>query len=127
MDFMQNYDPMLEGQFVMQNQNNMMMQNQMFTQQNMMGGYSYDRYGTPRVTHKVALDMLRNYVMQQTGCYIQKEKKIEEAPQDIRHACVTVGVTKLPIQYYCIPEVGLQIPYYFCTFCGTLYIYKDFM
>ena len=112
MDFMQNYDPMLEEQFLMQNQNNMMMQNQMYAQQDMFGGYSYDRYGTPRVTHRAALDMLRNYVVQQTGCYIQKEKKIEEAPQEIRHACMNIGVTKLPIQYFVLQEVG--ICYYNC-------------
>lgn len=139
MDYMGMYAPMIQEQMMMQEQNmamqnqmllqnqNMSMQNQMMLQGQLNMGFSYDRYGMPKVTHKNALDMLRNYVMQTNGCYIQKEKKIEEAPQDIRHACVTVGVTKLPIQYFSIPEVGLNIPFYFCNKCGTLYIYRDFM
>lgn len=94
------------------------MQNQMYM--NQMGNI-------PRITHKAALDMLRYYVAQQYNCYIQKEKKIEEIPQELRHSCLQTGVTKLPLQYYNIIEAGIQIPYYFCNYCGTLYIFKDFM
>lgn len=85
-----------------------------------------DASGYVKYTRQQMLDGLRNYVIMQTRMTINKEEKILETPQVLRHACAECGVSKLQMLQFRIPEAGISIPFYFCTACGKLYYYKDF-
>lgn len=96
-------------------------------------GYGYgqqgsvDRFGNVKYTKGQIIQGLRDYVTMNTGIPISAEEKIEDTPQLMRHACAAAKISQLGINYFCVPEMGLQIPFYFCTACGKLFYPKDFM
>lgn len=69
---------------------------------------------------------IREYILANTGMYVQKEEKIDELPNLLRHACAGVGVVGLAAYYFTIPETTVQVPFYFCNACGKLYLPKEF-
>lgn len=83
-------------------------------------------YAPIKYSRQQMLDGLRNYVVMSGQVPISREEKIEETPQLLRHACAPCGVSFLQMLNFSIPEVGVNIPFYFCTACGKLYYYKDF-
>ena len=103
---------------------------QMFGQQMDYGqqmGYGYNQKPI-KYSRMQIINGMRDFVLARTGVCVSKEQKIEDCPDLLRHACVEVGdISQLQRNSFDIPEMGLSIPIYFCTACGKLYYYKDFM
>lgn len=78
-------------------------------------------------THEI-INGLKSYVASVSGGIIPRELiKLEDFPQTLRHACAYTKeiITYLPLYYFNIPEIGTQIPFYFCKACGRLYYPRD--
>ena len=103
---------------------------QMFGQQMDYGqqmSYGYNQKPI-KYSRMQIINGMRDFVLARTGVCVSKEQKIEDCPDLLRHACVEVGdISQLQRNNFDIPEMGLSIPIYFCTACGKLYYYKDFM
>lgn len=87
-------------------------------------GYSMQ---SQRITKSQVVQMMREYILANTGCVVSKEERIEELPKFVRHACMSCGVSYLPACDFSIPLIGLSTSIYFCKGCGKLYYLKDFM
>ena len=71
---------------------------------------------------------LRNYVTNISGGLVPRVLiKVEDFPDVFRHACAYTKekITYLPLYYFKIPEIGTQIPFYYCKACRKLYYPKD--
>jgi hypothetical protein len=88
---------------------------------------SVDRFGNVKYTRAQIIQGLRDYVMNNSGVMISKEEKIDDTPQLLRHACAEAKISQLGINYFYVPEMGLQIPFYFCTACGKLFYPREVM
>lgn len=124
-DFMTQQSNMMAQQTGMMNQQNMMMAHQTY------GGY--DPYGQMmngmkpiRYSRGQMLQGLRDFVVNISQTAISREERIEDTPQVLRHACAPSGVSGLGVNHFPIPEMNVNIPFYFCKSCGKLYYYKDF-
>ena len=102
------------------------MQNQM--------GYPMQDYsmqsqmGYPRMNKTMIIQELQNYVVMSTQKPISKVVKLEDIESKFRHACAEVGdVSYLDVNYFPVPQLGINIAFYFCLACGSLYVQKDFM
>lgn len=105
----------------------------------MFNEYSYEQnqgynasqnfgYRPPRITKAMVIQALQDSIVMYTGRPITQVVKVEEIEQKFRHACIEVGdVSYLDLNYFPVPELGIQVGYYFCMACGRLYIQKDFM
>lgn len=90
-----------------------------------MGMYDYGnmiRYSKSQI-----LQGLRDYVVGVSNVPIVREEKLEDTPQLLRHACAEAKVSQLGMNQFTVPEMGLSIPFYFCTACGKLFYPKDLM
>lgn len=88
----------------------------------------YPSQQTHRINKSMVVDAIANYVMQTTNVGVTSVVKLDEITQNFRHACGVAGdVMFLPINYFAVPELNTNVAYYFCTYCGTLYVQKDFM
>jgi hypothetical protein len=99
---------------------------------NQYGGYNQqmgtmDAFGNIKYTRSQIIQGLRDYVINMSGVIINKEERIEDTPQLLRHACAEAKVSYLSINYFMIPEMCMQVPFYFCTACGKLFYPRDFM
>lgn len=67
-----------------------------------------------------------NEIQMQLGNVTQRVT-IDECPNELRHACMQTGVTKLPMRTFNVPLEGggnIQYPFYYCQYCGKLYAYR---
>ena len=84
--------------------------------------------GYPRMNKTMIIQELQNYVVMSTQKPISKVVKLEDIESKFRHACAEVGdVSYLDVNYFPVPQLGINIAFYFCLACGSLYIQKDFM
>ena len=84
--------------------------------------------GYPRMNKTMIIQELQNYIVMSTQKPISKVVKLEDIESKFRHACAEVGdVSYLDVNYFPVPQLGINIAFYFCLACGSLYIQKDFM
>lgn len=72
------------------------------------------------------IQAIQVYCYQQTGVSVSNVVRLEETPSQLRHSCLTTGVTQLNQYNWTVPtEYGsVQVPFYFCEKCGKLYVYN---
>lgn len=109
-------------------------------------GYRYDRYGRaipilPKVNESYLKQVVSMIVQASTGQMVTKLTVIPESNTLLRHACADCGVSFLPPHVLRVYEWQMEdtmygkmdngyqetmdVPFYFCTACGNLYIYFD--
>lgn len=69
---------------------------------------------------------IQQYCYQQTGVVVTNMVRIDDSVSNLRHSCLTTGVTYLPKYIWQVPsEMGvIEVPYYFCPQCGKLFVYN---
>lgn len=112
------------------NQNMMMQQNMYGTQ--MINPYwgRVDQMGYVHYSRGQVLQMLRDYVVMNTGKTIVCEEKLDDLPMgSLRHCCAESKsiITSLSPYTFQLPEAGIQFQFYFCMDCCKLFYPKDFM
>jgi hypothetical protein len=110
---------------------NMMMQQNMYGTQ-MMNPYGgrVDQMGYVHYSRGQVLQMLRDYVVMNTGKTIVCEEKLDDLPMgSLRHCCAESKsiITSLSPYTFQLPEAGIQFQFYFCMDCCKLFYPKDFM
>lgn len=110
---------------------NMMMQQNMYGTQ-MMNPYGgrVDQMGYVHYSRGQVLQMLRDYVVMNTGKTIVCEEKLDDLPMgSLRHCCAESKsiITSLNPYTFQLPEAGIQFQFYFCMDCCKLFYPKDFM
>lgn len=110
---------------------NMMMQQNMYGTQ-MMNPYGgrVDQMGYVHYSRGQVLQMLRDYVVKNTGKTIVCEEKLDDLPMgSLRHCCAESKsiITSLNPYTFQLPEAGIQFQFYFCMDCCKLFYPKDFM
>lgn len=110
---------------------NMMMQQNMYGTQ-MMNPYGgrVDQMGYVHYSRGQVLQMLRDYVVMNTGKTIVCEEKLDDLPMgSLRHCCAESKsiITSLNPYTFQLPEAGIQFQFYFCMDCYKLFYPKDFM
>lgn len=110
---------------------NMMMQQSMYGNQ-MMSPYGgrIDQMGYVHYSRGQVLQMLRDFVVMNTGKTIMCEEKLDDLPMNnLRHCCAESKsiITNLCPYTFQLPEAGIQFQFYFCMDCCKLFYPKDFM
>lgn len=110
---------------------NMMMQQNMYGTQ-MMNPYGgrVDQMGYVHYSRGQVLQMLRDYVVMNTGKTIVCEEKLDDLPMgSLRHCCAESKsiITSLSPYTFQLSEAGIQFQFYFCMDCCKLFYPKDFM
>lgn len=112
------------------NQNMMMQQNMYGTQMMNPYGGRVDQMGYIHYSRGQVLQMLRDYVIMNTGKTIVCEEKLDDLPMgSLRHCCAESKsiITSLSPYTFQLPEAGIQFQFYFCMDCCKLFYPKDFM
>lgn len=112
------------------NQNMMMQQNMYGTQMINPYGGRIDQMGYVHYSRGQVLQMLRDYVVMNTGKTIVCEEKLDDLPMgSLRHCCAESKsiITSLSPYTFQLPEAGIQFQFYFCMDCCKLFYPKDFM
>ena len=112
------------------NQNMMMQQNMYGTQMINPYGGRVDQTGYVHYSRGQVLQMLRDYVVMNTGKTIVCEEKLDDLPMgSLRHCCAESKsiITSLSPYTFQLPEAGIQFQFYFCMDCCKLFYPKDFM
>lgn len=112
------------------NQNMMMQQNMYGTQMINPYGGRVDQMGYVHYSRGQVLQMLRDYVVMNTGKTIVCEEKLDDLPMgSLRHCCAESKsiITSLSPYTFQLPEAGIQFQFYFCMDCCKLFYPKDFM
>lgn len=112
------------------NQNMMMQQNMYGTQMMNPYGGRVDQMGYIHYSRGQVLQMLRDYVVMNTGKTIVCEEKLDDLPMgSLRHCCAESKsiITSLSPYTFQLPEAGIQFQFYFCMDCCKLFYPKDFM
>ena len=125
---MQGYN---QGMMQDQYSQNMMMQQSMYGNQ-MMNPYGgrVDQMGYVHYSRGQVLQMLRDFVVMNTGKTIMYEEKLDDLPMNsLRHCCAESKsiITSLSPYTFQLPEAGIQFQFYFCMDCCKLFYPKDFM
>lgn len=121
------------NQGMMQNpySQNMMMQQSMYGNQMMsLYGGRVDQMGYVHYSRGQVLQMLRDFVVMNTGKTIMCEEKLDDLPMNnLRHCCAESKsiITNLYPYTFQLPEAGIQFQFYFCMDCCKLFYPKDFM
>lgn len=110
---------------------NIMMQQSMYGNQmiNPYGG-RIDQMGYVHYSRGQVLQMLRDFVVMNTGKTIMCEEKLDDLPvNNLRHCCAESKsiITNLCPYTFQLPEAGIQFQFYFCMDCCKLFYPKDFM
>lgn len=110
---------------------NIMMQQSMYGNQ-MMSPYGgrIDQMGYVYYSRGQVLQMLRDFVVMNTGKTIMCEEKLDDLPMNnLRHCCAESKsiITNLCPYTFQLPEAGIQFQFYFCMDCCKLFYPKDFM
>ena len=108
-----------------------MMQQNMYGNQ-MMSPYGgrIDQMGYVHYSRGQVLQMLRDFVVMNTGKTIMCEEKLDDLPMNnLRHCCAESKsiITNLCPYTFQLPEAGIQFQFYFCMDCCKLFYPKDFM
>ena len=108
-----------------------MMQQSMYGNQ-MMNPYGgrIDQMGYVHYSRGQVLQMLRDFVVMNTGKTIMCEEKLDDLPMNnLRHCCAESKsiITNLCPYTFQLPEAGIQFQFYFCMDCCKLFYPKDFM
>ena len=79
-----------------------------------------------RFTKAEVYQAIQEYCYQCTAVMVSEMVKIEDFPDALRHSCFETGVAYLPKYIWRVPiEYGfVEVPYYFCSRCGKLYVSK---
>lgn len=112
------------------NQNMMMQQNMYGTQMINPYGGRVDQMGYVHYSRGQVLQMLRDFVVMNTGKTIVCEEKLDDLPMgSLRHCCAESKsiITSLSPYTFQLPEAGIQFQFYFCMDCCKLFYPKDFM
>lgn len=112
------------------NQNMMMQQNMYGTQMINPYGGRVDQMGYVHYSRGQVLQMLRDYVVMNTGKTIVCEEKLDDLQMgSLRHCCAESKsiITSLSPYTFQLPEAGIQFQFYFCMDCCKLFYPKDFM
>lgn len=131
--YSQNMQGYGQGMMPMQdpyNQNMMMQQNMYGTQMINPYGGRVDQMGYVHYSRGQVLQMLRDYVVMNTGKTIVCEEKLDDLPMgSLRHCCAESKsiITSLSPYTFQLPEAGIQFQFYFCMDCCKLFYPKDFM
>lgn len=135
---MQGYN---QGMMPMQGYNQCMMQDpysqSIMMQQSMYGnqmmnpyGGRIDQMGYVHYSRGQVLQMLRDFVVMNTGKTIMCEEKLDDLPMNnLRHCCAESKsiITNLCPYTFQLPEACIQFQFYFCMDCCKLFYPKDFM
>ncbi len=110
---------------------NIMMQQSMYGNQ-MMNPYGgrIDQMGYVHYSRGQVLQMLRDFVVMNTGKTIMCEERLDDLPMNnLRHCCAESKsiITNLCPYTFQLPEAGIQFQFYFCMDCCKLFYPKDFM
>lgn len=110
---------------------NIMIQQSMYGNQ-MMNPYGgrIDQMGYVHYSRGQVLQMLRDFVVMNTGKTIMCEEKLDDLPMNnLRHCCAESKsiITNLCPYTFQLPEAGIQFQFYFCMDCCKLFYPKDFM
>ena len=110
---------------------NIMMQQSMYGNQmmNLYGG-RIDQMGYVHYSRGQVLQMLRDFVVMNTGKTILCEEKLDDLPMNnLRQCCAESKsiITNLCPYTFQLPEAGIQFQFYFCMDCCKLFYPKDFM
>ena len=110
---------------------NIMMQQSMYENQ-MMNPYGgrIDQMGYVHYSRGQVLQMLRDFVVMNTGKTIMCEERLDDLPMNnLRHCCAESKsiITNLCPYTFQLPEAGIQFQFYFCMDCCKLFYPKDFM
>lgn len=111
------------------NQNMMMQQNMYGTQMINPYGGRVDQMGYVHYSRGQVLQMLRDYVVMNTGKTIVCEEKLDDLPMgSLRHCCAESKsiITSLSPYTFQLSEAGIQFQFYFCMDCCKLFYPKDF-
>lgn len=112
------------------NQNMMMQQNMYGAQMINPYGGRVDQMGYVHYSRGQVLQMLRDYVVMNTGKTIMCEEKLDDLPMgSLRHCCAESKsiITSLSPYTFQLPEAGIQFQFYLCMDCCKLFYPKDFM
>lgn len=80
-----------------------------------------------RYTRTQVVEAIANYCANYSGKMISQIVNIEETPDNIRHSCIDTGITFLPKMEWSVPcedIPNLTLPFYFCSCCGKLFVYR---
>ena len=89
---------------------------------NMMGVNDVPAYRhVPKSEMKEALC---NYIFQTRGVVVQKIWSVEEPKPQCKHACSRFGISLLNVEFF--DYAGIRIPFWFCSYCGTLRVWLDY-
>ena len=82
-----------------------------------------------RVSKAEITDRILNAIQIKHNFAINKVIDIGETPDVIRHSCIETGISILERQTIIIPmeHRGIEIPYYICPVCCSLYICKEYI
>lgn len=110
---------------------NIMMQQSMYGNQ-MMSPYGgrIDQMCYVHYSRGQVLQMLRDFVVMNTGKTIMCEEKLDDLPMNnLRHCCAESKsiITNLCPYTFQLPEAGIRFQFYFCMDCCKLFYPKDFM
>lgn len=83
-------------------------------------GVAYQRH-IPKSEIKEALS---NYIYQTKGVIVKKIWEVEEIKPQCKHACSQFGISVLNAEEFLYE--GLRLPYWFCSYCGTLRVWLDY-
>lgn len=65
--------------------------------------------------------------IQNRGNPVTQVVNIEDIPQQLRHACMPLGVSFLSVQIFQVPTEDMGVVpfnYFYCDKCGKLYVSK---
>lgn len=92
----------------------------------------YNFYGRQVGVCKIPKNQVYRYIADEvtrvTRVPVTKINKIQEVPNALRHSCPRTGIVFLQKFEYSVPTPSgvILVPYYFCSMCGTLFIYSEF-
>ena len=125
---------MMGGQMDMMGYQQPMMQQPMgmmpqmdVSQMGMMGYGNFDGYGYKPVHYSKSeiLEGLKCYIANNTGIMVTRVVKLDDFPQYVKHACMNGKIQHLIPNTFTVPEAGVSFQYWFCMYCGKLFILKD--
>lgn len=93
-------------------------------------GGRVDQMGYVHYSRGQVLQMLRDYIVMNTGKTIMCEEKLDDLPMNsLRHCCAESKsiITNLSPYTFQLPEADIQFQFYFCMDCCKLFYPKDFM
>lgn len=119
-----------DAELAVMQQQQMLMQQQMLQQAQIhppMSPYGMQAYGYKPVHYSKyeIIEGLKNYIMNTTGIMVSRVVKFDDYPQIVKHACMQGKIQKLMPNTFTVPEAGVSFQYWFCMYCGKLFLLKD--